>query len=127
MRFRLFLVVAFIGLSQSYFAQVNSLELNPENEKNFIPYMLYRHGGRDGLAEFKKNEPHQYLKELWYFSESFYVKKDHLPNGAPLTKSTIDISRFETARKANEEAIVELPGMKDALVLLPLNQLIYKP
>ena len=39
----------------------------------------------------------------------------------------LDISRFEHARKEMEEAILVLPGYKDALVLLPINKLIYKP
>lgn len=113
--------------AQTLTAQVNSLELKPENEKKFTPYMMYRHGGADGVAELKKNNPHLYLKELWYYSESFYVKRNHLAEGVSLDASIIDISRFESNRKLNEEAIVVLPGFKDALVLLPLNQLIYKP
>lgn len=113
--------------AQTLTAQVNSLELKPENEKKFTPYMFARHGGPDGISDLKKNNPHLYLKELWYYSESFYVKRNHLSEGVSLDASIIDISRFESNRKLNEEAIVVLPGFKDALVLLPLNQLIYKP
>lgn len=127
MRFRLFLVVAFIGCSQFYFSQDNSLKLNPESEKKFAPYMVTNHGGLDGLAQFKKSNPQNYLKELWYYSESFYVKRDHLADGYVLNEEIIDISRFEKSRKENEEVIVVVPGFKDVLVLLPANKLIYKP
>ena len=89
--------------------------------------MLFRHGGPEGLSDFKKNKPHEYLKELWYYSESFYVKRDYLDEGVSLDESIIDITRFESSRKSTEESIVILPGFKDVLVLFPLNQLIYKP
>lgn len=79
------------------------------------------------MAEFKKNKPHEYLKELWYYSESFYVKRNHLQEGVTMDESMIDITRFESSRKEGEEAIILLPGFKDALVLLPINKLIYKP
>ena len=68
-----------------------------------------------------------YAQEMWYFSESFYVKRDHLSSGIVLNEEIIDISRFESHRKDNEEAIVELLGFKDVLVLLPKSKLIYKP
>lgn len=127
MLFRTLLLCTLLGFGESAFSQVNSLELKPENEKKFTPYMMFRHGGPDGLADFKKNKPHDYLKELWYYSESFYVKRNHLSEGYVLNEEIIDISRFEKSRKENEEAIVVLPGFKDVLVLLPSNQLIYKP
>ncbi|MDI1354394.1 MAG: hypothetical protein PSX36_05730 [bacterium] len=118
----IFLIFSFCG-----FSQVNSLELNKENEKLYTPYMWARHGGAEGLADFKKNNSHQYLKELWYYSKSFYVKRNYLLEGVVLDESIIDISRFESSRKESEEALVILPGFRDALVLLPLNKLIYKP
>jgi hypothetical protein len=124
---KLLLIVVLVGFCKSTFSQVNSLELNPEKEKKFSPYMFWRHGGPEGLVDFKKSNSYQYLKELWYYSESFYVKRDHLSTGAVLNDAIIDISRFESSRKENEEAIVILPGFKDALVLLPINKLIYKP
>ena len=42
-------------------------------------------------------------------------------------EEAIDISRFESNRKQNEEAIVIIPGFKDVIVLLPTTKLIYKP
>ncbi len=108
-------------------AQVNSLEISAENEKMYSPYMLQRHQGAEGLADFKKNHPHDYIKELWYYSESFYVKRNYLNSGVALDASIIDISRFENERQESEEQIVVLPGFKDAIVLLPITKLIYKP
>lgn len=127
MRMKHLILLAFLGLGQIAFSQAKSLTLNSENEKKYLPYMTYTHGGPEGLAAFKKNHPNDYLKELWYFSESFYVKRNHLNEGYVLNEEIIDISRFEKSRKETEEAIVILPGFKDALVLLPSSQLIYKP
>ncbi len=125
--FNLIFVVAFTALSVSSFAQVNSLEANSDKEKKFTPYMLSNHKGPDGLAEFKSTHKHEYLKELWYYSESFYVKRNYFKEGVVLDESIICIDRFESLRKETEEAIVILPGFKDVLVLLPANKLIYKP
>ncbi len=127
MRYTHFLIAFFLVLNTSVYAQVNSLEIDPVKEKMFSPYMLWRHQGAEGLAEFKKNKPHDYLKELWYYSESFYVKRNHLNTGETLDVSIIDVSRFEHLRKQDVESIVELPGFKDVLVLLPINKLIYRP
>lgn len=124
---RIILLFAIATLSQHIFAQANSLELNPEKEKNYTPFMLKRHGGKEGLASFKQSNPHQYLKELWYYSESFYVKRNYAAEGIALNETQIDISRFEGSRKENEESVILLPGYKDALVLLPNSKLIYKP
>lgn len=121
------LVAILTVLSASFSAQVNSLELNPEKERKFTPYMLYRHQGSEGLAEFKQKHPHEYLKELWYYSESFYIKRNYFKQGAELDDAIIAINRFEDSRKEDEEAVVILPGFKDVLVLLPNNKLIYKP
>lgn len=127
MRHPLFISVLFLLLSSSVFSQVNSLEIDPVKEKMYTPYMLWRHQGTEGLAEFKKNKPHEYLKELWYYSESFYIKRNHLKTGETLDASIIDISRFEHLRKQDEESTVELPGFKDVIILMPINKLIYKP
>ena len=77
--------------------------------------------------KWKNNNTYQYYKELWYYCESFYVKRNHLPQGVELNESMIDITRFESSRKEFEEVIIILPGFKDALVLLPAYKLIYKP
>jgi len=79
------------------------------------------------FEEFKKNNYTIYRKELWYYSESFYIKRDKFTSGISLDESIIDISRFENQRKQNEEVIIEMPGFKDVLVLLPSNKLMFKP
>lgn len=89
--------------------------------------MMPFHGGAKGLADFKNTHRDTYLKELWYFSESFYIKRDHLQEGLTLDESLIPVNRFEDQRKEKEESIVILPGFKDAIVLLPANKLRYKP
>ncbi len=120
----LFIFLGSLGYAQS---QVNSLEADPLKEKKFCPYMIYNHGGKEGLEELKKYAPYEYLKELWYYSESFYVKRNYFEKGLTLDESTIDVGRFEKLRKENEEAIITIIDYKDAIVLLPLNKLLFKP
>ena len=129
---KLFLIVVLTILTSISYSQINSLnpELikpDPAKEKMFLPYMAVRHGGIPATEEWKKNNTYQYYLEIWYYSESFYVKRNHLNEGVELNESIVDISRFENSRKENEESIVVLPGFKDVLVLLPINKLIYKP
>lgn len=93
----------------------------------FLPYLAVRYGGMIGIEEWKKNNRLLYFKELWYYCESFYVRRNYLSEGISMDEGMIDITRFESQRKENEEAIVVLPGFKDVLVLLPNNKLIYKP
>jgi len=109
------------------FAQIEEIKLNPEKIKQFTPYLQVRHGGVEGFEKWKSVNKLQYTKEMWYFSESFSVKRNYSPDGERLDESMIDISRFERYRKQDEEAIVPMPGFKDALVLMPASQLIYKP
>jgi len=130
--YKLFLIVFLTTITSLSYSQINSLhpELikpNPAKEKMFLPYMAVRHGGIPATEEWKKNNTYQYYLEIWYYSESFYVKRNHLKEGVELNESIIDISRFESSRKQNEESIVLLPGFKDVLVLLPIDKLIYKP
>jgi hypothetical protein len=125
--FKIFVIFCIVVCPANILAQTNALEIDPQIEKMYSPYMYARHGGPEGLAEFKKAQPHQYLKELWYYSKSFYVKKNHNTTGVTLDESIIDISRFESYRNSDNEAIVQLPGYKDVLVLLPQSKLIYKP
>jgi hypothetical protein len=127
----IFLTIFFLTLSFCSFSQeqkeLSGLKPNPEKELKFAPYLATRHGGLERMEEWKKSNTVLYYKELWYFAESFYVKRNYLQEGVVLDESMIDISRFESSRKANEEAIVVLPGFKDALVLIAADKLIYKP
>lgn len=125
--FCLVCVVSVLGAQNNSLVSVNDIQPDPKKEAMFLPYLAVRHGGPASLQEWKKSNTVQYYKELWYYCESFYVKRNHLSQGVSLDESIIDISRFEASRKPNEEATVILPGFKDALVLLPTNQLVYKP
>jgi hypothetical protein len=125
-----FFSVFLLLLSGSVNAQALSpdqLKPDPQKEKMYLPYLATRHGGPEGLAQWKSSNTIQYYKELWYFCESFSVKRDHLPEGLTLDESIIDITRFEHLRKNDEPAVVVLPGFRDALVLKPGSQLIHKP
>lgn len=128
--FKTFLVCLFISCSLLSFSQSNSLSSeqlkpDPDKEQKFLPYLAVRHGGMPAIENWKKNNTYLYYQELWYYCESFYVKRNYLNEGVTLNESIIDISRFESSRKENEEAIVTLPGYKDVLVLLPASKLVY--
>jgi len=121
-----FLLILFLCVLQGQ-AQINSLQISPEKEKMYSPFLYWHHGGKEGLEEFKRDHPHEYLKELWYVCESWYIRKDYLPEGVALEPYVVCIERFESYRKETEEAYLVLPGCKDAIVFLPINQLIYRP
>lgn len=103
-----------------------NIKLDMNKVSKFEKYMEFKHGGPQHYPTWKKNNKLQWTKEAWYYSESFYVKRNYFQTGEVLDESIIDISRFENHRKENEEAIVELPGFRDVIVLLPENKLIYK-
>jgi hypothetical protein len=124
---KLLVLALFMGLTSLSYSQVEEIKLNPVKVKQFTPYLQHRHGGAEGFETWKSNNKLQYAKEMWYFSESFYIKRNHLSEGIAMDESMIDISRFESQRKANDEVIVTMPGFKDAIVLIPAKKLIYKP
>lgn len=112
------------------FGQNNALlkfEPNPEKVLMYTPYFAARHGGPEGLEQFKKSNIHEYMGQLWYFTESFYLKPNVQSEGVTMNASAIDITRYEQYRKPDEDFVLILPGFKDALVLLATNKLIYKP
>jgi hypothetical protein len=117
----------FLFISSVAISQTTEIKLNPEKVKLFSPYVEFKHGGQQGFPAWKENNKLLYAQEMWYYSESFYIKRNHLNEGITLNEEIIDISRFENQRKQNEENIVELPGFKDVIVLIPGNKLIYKP
>lgn len=124
---RLFLLAAFLGLFCTVNAQIDQIQLNPTKVKMYTPYMEYKHGGPSLFPTWKQNNKLLYTKEMWYYTESFYVKRNHLNEGITLNEEIIDITRYESQRKENEEVIVTLGGFKDVIVLLPAKNLIYKP
>ncbi len=129
---KLILIVGFMIITSLSYSQINSIhpELikpDPAKEQKFLPYLAVRHGGLPNIETWKNNNTVQYYKELWYYSESFYIKRNHLEQGVTMDESMIDITRFENSRKENEEVVIVMPGFKDAIILLPTNKLIYKP
>jgi hypothetical protein len=117
------LLVSFSAFSQQ--PDWSKVKIDPIKEKKFLPYIETRHGGPEAFAKWKVDNKFQYVKEMWYMSESFYVKQNHLSEGIALDIAIIDVVRLENQRKADEEVIVVFPGMKDAVVLLPANKLFY--
>lgn len=105
----------------------SKIKLDPIKEKKFQPYVEFRHNERGEFQKWKEDNKFQYIKEMWYFSESFYIKRNVSNSGETMNEAQIDISRFESNRKPTEEAVVTIPGFKDVIVLLPANKLIYKP
>jgi hypothetical protein len=123
-----FLTLVLIFLFSKFITgQTQQIKLDPDKVQKFTPYMEWKHGGKTGFPVWKENNKLQYAQEMWYYTESFYVKRNHLAEGVTLNEEIIDISRFEDQRKVNDESIVILPGFKDAIVLIPSSQLIYKP
>ena len=117
----MFMGISFLSLGQDW----SKVKLDPAKEKKFQPYLEIRHDGPQVFQQWKSANKYEYVKQMWYFSESFYVKRNHLAEGVVLDESIIDIARFEHERKQNEEAIVVLPGFKDVLVLLPAKDCFY--
>ena len=123
---RLFLLAFIMTLSFSSFSQDwSKVKLDPIKEKKYLPYVEARHGGPELFAKWKAENKFQYVKEMWYMSESFSVKRNHLSEGITLNEEIIDVVRFESQRKENEEVIITLIGFKDAVVLMPTSKLFY--
>ena len=119
--------IFFYIFSEAQITSPNDLKPNAEKEKKFLPYVAILHGGIEKLEAWKQENTYQYFKELWYYTESFYISRNYLKEGLILNEEIIDISRFEFNRKQSEESIVIIPGFKDVLILYPSNKLIYKP
>lgn len=119
------MLVSFVSISQTTIA--DDLRPNPEKEKKFGVYLAMIHGGLENIEKWKQENTLLYYKELWYYCESFYVKRNYYDTGETMNDAMIDIGRFERNRKIDTEAIVTIPGFRDVLVLLPTNKLIYKP
>ena len=106
--------------------QVINLDSNKVNM--FVKYPRFKHDLQPGgFEQWKNDNPILYKKEMWYYTESFYIKRNFLPDGITLPEAAIDISRFESQRQTNAETTITLDGFKDVLVLIPGKDLIYKP
>jgi hypothetical protein len=116
-----------MGISSLAFSQqIDNIKLDPEKVKIFTPVMEWKHGGKEKFEQWKNVNKLQYAKEMWYYTESYYIKRNQFNEGYEMNPQGLDISRFEGSRKKDEEAIVVVPGYKDVLVLLPESKLIYK-
>jgi hypothetical protein len=124
----LMLVLA-LGLSFSGFSQavtVNpNITLNAAKVAKFEPFLAVRHSVSQDFPTWKSQNIVQYTNEMWYFSESFYIKRNVLTTGITLNEEIIDITRFDQNRSQTAEVEVQVPGYKDVIVLLPENQLLY--
>lgn len=118
----LFSIIALGSVAQ----QTDGLKLNPEKVKKLTPVLEHRHGGVKAFADWKAVNKLQYANEMWYFTESFYIKENQFPQGEKMNISGLDITRFENQRSKTEEVTITIPGYKDVLVLLPENKLLYK-
>jgi hypothetical protein len=121
------LLTTYCGICSAQMPSADQFKPDPAKEQMYFPYLAARHGGPAATQEWKNTNKVQYYQELWYYSESFYVKRNYNTSGVDLDASIIDISRFESARLKDREAIVQLPGFRDVLVLLPETNLKYKP
>lgn len=126
----LFLLFLSLGIK----SQITTSELitywgtvEPEKIEKFEKYVEVNHSFEQNFTTWKKENKIQYIKEFWYYTESFYVERYPSSAGISLDESIIDISRYEKYRKETEEVKITLTGFKDILVLIPSNQLIYKP
>lgn len=107
--------------------QLQDVKLDPAKVEMYLPYVKWKHSYGDGFEAWKENNKLAYIGELWYYTESFYIKRDHFSDGVELNEEIIDVARWEQMRKPDEEVIVRVQGFKDALVLIPGNKLIYTP
>lgn len=101
--------------------------VTPTKEAKFSPYIEAKYSFIQNFTTWKKENRFLYIKEIWYQAESFYIRRGNSADGISIDESMIDIYRFENYRKENDEAIIVLPGFRDAIVLLPNSKLIYKP
>ena len=124
----LFLILM-MGMSLLSFSQdFSKIKLDPEKVKKFEIFLIASNGNDiPSFQQWKESNKYDYVKQMWYFSESFYIKRNVKAEGISMDETGLDISRFEKNRKATEEAIVEVPGYKDVIVLLPADKLFYKP
>lgn len=119
------------GLVKSQTDQITLIEywntVSPSKEEKFSKFIQSNHGFDQNFTTWKKENRFLYIKEFWYYAESFYIKRGANIKGVSIDESQIDISRFESYRKENDEFSIIIDGFKDVIVLLPNSKLIYKP
>lgn len=111
-------------------SQINDfVEFKPDyiTEQIFEQYVHTLHMFEQNWTTWKQENKVQYAMELWYYGKSFYIKRNVLSEGIKIDESMIDVSRFESSREESTEAIILIPGFRDAIILLPIEKLIYNP
>ena len=81
--------IFFYIFSEAQITSPNDLKPNAEKEKKFLPYVAILHGGIEKLEAWKQENTYQYFKELWYYTESFYISRNYLKEGLVLKKLLI--------------------------------------
>src|SRR5574343_423196 len=95
------IIFVFLFLMGGLYSQNITLDSNRVNI--FIKYLKFNHSFENGGFEtWKANNPDLYLKEMWYYSESFYIKRNHFTDGVTMNEGSIYIPRFEKHRKDTE-------------------------
>jgi len=122
-----FLITFFCSSSFSQTDNIDQFRPDAEKEKKYMKYVAVGHGGLENIESWKNSNTVLYYKELWYYAESFYIKRNYLEQGESLDESIIDVSRWENQRDATVEKIIILPGYRDVMVLLPKNKLKFRP
>lgn len=127
-KIKFYFVIVMMNISLLSFSQdFSKIKLDPEKVKKYEPFLIASHGNDPNFKTWKEENKYDYVKQMWYFSESFYIKRNVNKSGITMDESGFDVSRFESNRKESEEAVLDLPGYKDVIVLLPTNKLFYKP
>lgn len=109
-------------------AQNQEIKLDANKIKMYLPYLQAKLGlSTPAFNAWKENNKSLYAKEMWYYTESFYLKKNQNINGANINVEQFDVSRFEHLRSIDAEVIIPMEGFKDAIVLLPKSKLLYHP
>ena len=107
LKLKLFLsLFFFLGVFTASLGQTSSLNLledvtlNPTKVQQFEKYVAWKHSFLLGPSfdAWKSSNTMLYVKEMWYYSESFYVKRDSFPTGITLPEAGFDVSRFESKR-----------------------------
>lgn len=128
MKIKNILGISLILISLSYRSQNQEIKLDATKIKTYLPYLQAKLGlNTPAFSVWKENNKALYAKEMWYYTESFYLKKDHNLSGESLNIGFFDVSRFEHLRNATTEVIIPFEGFKDAVVLLPKTKLLYNP
>jgi hypothetical protein len=116
-----------LGQSISNSSSDNKIVLDSNKVKIFERYVQYNHSNDPGgFLQWKTNNPDLYIKEMWYYTESFYIKRNYLSQGITMDEGMIYVPRFEMQRMPTTEVIIEFPGYKDVMVLIPIDKLLYK-